>query len=146
MALHYPVHTCQFSAARVAVSAALVTILVAFVPFVAIFLPHKGSRVLLELFADSRMVLQKLLQFRMLFDEVLVIDQRRILAELLGNFRMAVQELVHFCHLSAGRVVVSLILRPHVLRRHRLLALSRRRLSACWGASPEQQSESKERD
>src|SRR5258706_13421720 len=91
------------------------------------------------------MVLRKLLQFRMLFEEVLVIDQRRILAELLGNFRMAVQELVHFCHLSAGRVVVTLILRRHGLRRHRLLALSRRRLSTCWGASPEKQTENKQR-
>src|SRR5258708_6181396 len=117
MPVHEPVHTCQFSARRVAISAAVVTILVAFVSFVAIFLPHKGSRVLLELFADSRMVLQKFLQFRMLFDEVLVIDQRRILAELLGNFRMAVQELVHFCHLSAGRVVFTPILWPHGLTR-----------------------------
>src|SRR5258708_29040951 len=91
------------------------------------------------------MVLQKLLQFRMLFDEVLVIDQRRILAELLGNFRMAVQELVHFCHLSAGRVVVTLILRRHWLRRHRLLAPRRRRLFGCWGAFPEQQKQSKKR-
>src|SRR5258706_182926 len=138
-------HTVPIPAVAGADSTVTVTVTIVLVPIVAIFLPHEGIRVLLELFADSRMVLQILLQFRMLFDEVLVIDQRRILAELLGNFRMAVQELVHFCHLSAGRVVVTLILRRHGLRRHRLLALSRRRLSACWGASPEQQSESKQR-
>src|SRR5438132_4303261 len=149
MAVHAPVHACQFSAARVPTYTVTVTI-IALVPFVAIFLSHEGVRVLLELFADSRVILQKLLQCRMLFEEVLVIDQRRILAELLGNFRMAIHEPVHLSQFSTGRVVVALALRRHSLfrrhslRRHRLLVLSWSSLSACRGAGPEQHCESKQ--
>src|ERR1700681_3577854 len=153
MAVHEPVHTCQFSASCVAISTVAVSVtitIIALVPFVAIFLSHEGVRVLSELFADSGVILQKLPQLRMLFDELLVIDQRRILAELLGNFRMAIQEPVHLCQFSTGRVVVTLMLRRHRLfrrhrlRRHRLPIRSRRSLSACRGACPEQHCESKQ--
>src|ERR1700724_3571264 len=150
MAVHEPVHACQFSTSCVALStvasAVSVTItIIALVPFVAIFLSHEGVRVLSELFADSGVILQKLPQLRMLFDELLVIDQRRILAELLSNFRMAIQEPVHLCQFSTGRVVVTLMLRRHRLfRRHRLPIRSRRSLSACRGACPEQHCESKQ--
>src|ERR1700732_1295228 len=52
MAVHEPVHTCQFSASCVAISTVSVTItIIALVPFVAVFLSHEGVRVLLELFA-----------------------------------------------------------------------------------------------
>src|SRR5437588_441949 len=153
MSVHESVHTCQFSASRVAISTTAVSVsvtIIALVPFVAIFLSYEGVRVLLELLPDSRVILQKLLQRRMLFEEVLVIDQRRILAELLGNFRMAIHEPVHLCQFSTGRVVVTLTLRRHSLfrrhslRRHRLLVLNWRSLSACRGACREQHCESKQ--
>src|SRR5260370_24377790 len=154
MAVHEPVHTCQFSASCVAISAIAISVsvtIIALVSFVAIFLSHEGVRVLLELFADSRWILPKLPPFRMLVDELLIIDQRRMLAEVLGNFRMALQDPVRPCQFSTGRVVVTLTLRRHRLfrrhglRRHRLLVLSRRSLSACRGACPEQHCESKHR-
>src|ERR1700675_5167780 len=155
MAVHEPVHTCQFSASSVAISTVAIAVsvtvtIIALVPFVAIFLSHEGVRVLFELLADSRVILQKLPQLRMLFDELLVIDQRRILAELLGNFRMAIQEPVHLCQFSTGRVVVTLMLRRtrlfrrHRPRRHRLPVWSRCSLSVCRGACPEQHCESKQ--
>src|ERR1700724_4716502 len=115
MAVHEPVHTCQFSASCVAISTVAIAVsftitIIALVPFVAIFLSHEGVRVLSELFADSGVILQKLPQLRMFFHELLVIDQRRILAESLGNFRMAIQEPVHLFQFSTGRVVVTLML------------------------------------
>src|SRR5260370_38486122 len=69
----------------------MATITIALSPVIAIFLPHEGIRVLLELFANSGGILQILPQFRVVVDELLIIDQRRIFAELLRDFRMAVQ-------------------------------------------------------
>src|SRR5260370_35203457 len=84
-------------------------------PVIAFLPPHEGARVLLELLADFGMLLQILLQRRMVLDPRCVIDQRRILTELLGDFRMAVQEPVHARQLPPGRgmIALSLLFPPH---------------------------------
>src|ERR1700681_2298966 len=106
MAVHEPVHACQFSASRVAISAATVTI-IALVPFVAIFLSHEGARVLLELLANFGVTLQILLQGWVVFHELPVIDERGIFTELFRDLRMAVHEPVNTCQFSASRVAIS---------------------------------------
>src|SRR5215469_9646481 len=68
----------------------------------AIFLLHEGIGVPLELLTHSRMVCQELLQSPMVFDEVLVVDERRILLQLFRDFRMAVHKAIHAGQLSTS--------------------------------------------
>src|SRR6266446_6073331 len=77
-------------------------------PVVALLSPHEGARVLPELLADFGMLLQILLQRRMVFDPVSVVDQRRILAQLFRDLPMAVQEPVHARQLPPSRIVIAL--------------------------------------
>src|ERR1700687_4117497 len=86
----------------------VVTIAIAFSPVVALLRLHEGVRGLLQLLTNLGVRLQILLQGRMIFDPLAVVDQRRILAELLGEFRMAVQEPIHAGQFSARRVTVAL--------------------------------------
>src|SRR5205807_1663949 len=112
MGVHESVHTCQFSASRVGISMTAVTVsvtIIALVPFVAIFLPHEGIRVLFEYLADFGLTLQILLQGRMVLHENTVIDQRRIFTELLRDFPLPVPVPIYACQFSAGRVAISTV-------------------------------------
>src|ERR1700733_6391448 len=68
-------------------------------------LTHECVRIVLDLLAHGRMILQISLQGRMLLHIVIVIDERRIFAKLIGEFGMAVQELVEVRAFLAGSVV-----------------------------------------
>src|SRR6266478_1898745 len=105
MAIHKPIHVREQLAGYVAIPVPIATVGV-FPPLVTLFLPHECIGVLSELLPDSRMLLQVLLQRRMLLDKLIVPDQRRILAQLLLNFRMAVEEFVHVGDLPALGVIV----------------------------------------
>jgi len=56
------------------------------------------------------MVLQISLQRRMVPDEFLVIDQRRILAKLIGDFAVAIQKLIKACQFLTVDVAVAIAL------------------------------------
>ena len=63
-------------------------------PVIALLLMHERIGIVSEFFAHTRMLLQVLLQVRVILHEALIADERRILAKLLGDFRMAIQKLV----------------------------------------------------
>src|SRR5436189_228289 len=96
--------SCQVPIAIAGDASMLVTIVLT--PVEPLFPPHECVRVLGELFPDSGMLLQVLLQRRMLLDKLIVPDQRRILPQLLLDFRMAVEEFVHVGDLPALGIVV----------------------------------------
>src|SRR6266446_6927278 len=124
MAVHESIHVRQLLPRYVAVPSAIMAVIL-FAPVVPLLLPHEGARVLGELLPDSGVLLQVLLEFRMLLDELLVPDQRRILAQLLLEFRMTIKELVHIGDLPPSSVIV-LVLGRRVLGRRRDLSNSRR--------------------
>src|SRR6516225_8353950 len=66
------------------------------------FTTLEGPGVLLPLLTNLRMILEKILQLRMLRHPFLVVNQVGVFPELLGNFRMAVEELVSPGSLGAG--------------------------------------------
>src|SRR5580700_8104469 len=82
-----------------------IAIAIVFMAVEAGFLTHEGVRIVLDLLAHGRMILQISLQGRMLLHIVIVIDERRIFAQLIGEFGMAVQELVQVREFLAGSVV-----------------------------------------
>ena len=140
MAIHKPIHVRELLAGYVAIPVPIATVGV-FPPFIALFLPHKCSGVLSELLPDSGMLLQVLLQRRMLLDELIVPDQRGVLAQLLLDFRMAVHKSVHVGDLPALGVVVlewHAVLGGHATRGWRAL-------STCRRNDPEQQTQRHER-
>src|SRR5438876_11689120 len=92
MAVQEPIHIREFFTGYVAVPFMPVCRLV---PVEPLLLPHKGSWIFSELFPDSSVLLQVLLEGWMLRDELIVVDQQRILLQLLCDLRMAVEELVH---------------------------------------------------
>src|SRR5713101_8282073 len=117
----------------IAISCDSMIVTIALTPVEPLFPAHERVRVLAKLLANSGVALQKLLQCRLILNELLVADQRRILAQLLLNFRMAVQEFVHVGDLPALRVIV---LGWHTLGWR---GLGWRALSTCRRADPEQQ-------
>src|SRR5579862_2498912 len=78
-----------------------------FAAIITLLLRHKCGWILLVFLAHSRMLLQKLLQFRMAADEPLVIHQRGILAQLFCNFGMAVHEAIHVRQFRSVHITVS---------------------------------------
>ena len=84
MRVHEPVHVRQFSACHIAITRLI------FPPVKALFLTHKSVRVLAQLFAHFRMLLQILLQVTMPFHKFLIVYQRRIPANLLGKLGVTV--------------------------------------------------------
>src|SRR2546426_11519611 len=140
MAIHKPIHLRELLPRYVAIAVPTATVGV-FPPFIALFLPHECIGVLGELFPDSGMLLQVLLQRRMLLDKLIVPDQRRILPQLLLDFRMAVEEFVHVGDLPALGIVVlewHAVLGGHATRGWRAL-------STCRRNDPEQQTQRHER-
>src|ERR1700722_1918307 len=97
------IEACKLLAVDVAVPVSVAIILTA---IVTRFLPHKGIRIFLYLLANLRMLLQVVLERRMLLHEVIVVHKRRIFAKLSGEFGMAIQELIEARQFLAGRVVV----------------------------------------
>src|SRR5258708_35604586 len=85
-------HTVPIPAVAGADSTVTVTIAIVLVPIVAIFLPHEGVRVLLDLLADSRMLLKKLLHRGVVLYQALGLDYRSLLTELFRDLTMAVTE------------------------------------------------------
>ncbi len=78
-----------------------------FAPVEALFLTHKSVRILAELFADFRMLLQVLLQVGTVLEELFVVDQRWIFTKLSGEGRiMLIEELIHAGELTTGDVVL----------------------------------------
>src|SRR5215469_5976459 len=72
----------------------------------ALFLLHECVRLLLELIANSGILLQELLQGLMLFYKSLVIEQCGILLHLLGDFRMGIEKSVEVPQFSAPGLVI----------------------------------------
>jgi hypothetical protein len=64
------------------------------VPVVNIFVPHEGVRVLPQLFANSRVIPEKIAQWRMAVHKFPFIKQRGIFANLFCDFAVFVQELI----------------------------------------------------
>src|SRR5258708_35016180 len=73
----------------------------------ALFLMHECIRMLRDLVANSRIFHQEILQVIVLFNELFVVDQRRVFLQLFGGLRMAVEKLVELGYVSP--VVVSSI-------------------------------------
>jgi len=70
----------------------------------ALLLAHESVGVLVEFFAELGMPLQVLLQRGVAFDELLVVDQRRIFAQLLSEVGLAVEEAVETRKLARGEI------------------------------------------
>src|SRR5579863_7420246 len=83
MAVHELIEVGQFLAA--------VTL---FASIKTLFLAHHSIGILAEILLNARVFLQELLQVRMVFDELLVVHQRRIFAQLPAKLRMSVEEAV----------------------------------------------------
>jgi hypothetical protein len=98
-------------AVAVSYTASLVAIADPSIPLIfttveSFFAVHEGVRIFAELFPDFRMSLQELLQSRMLFNEILIVDQHWIFAELLRDFRMAVHEPIHIRQLLPRYIAI----------------------------------------
>jgi hypothetical protein len=70
------------------------------------FLMHESVRILLQLLANVRMLLHERLQRGMIFQELIVVYERRILPDLFGNLAVAVEELIKEREFLAGNVSV----------------------------------------
>src|SRR5260370_37591987 len=75
-------------------------------PVEALFLAHETVWVLGYLLANSRMLLQILLQCGVFRNEFLVLHQRGVSAQLFGDFTVAVHEAIETCQLPTRGVVV----------------------------------------
>src|SRR5579864_3962384 len=91
----------EFDAGHVVVSAPGV-----FATVKVLFPGHELAWVFFVLFANSGVVGKKLLQRRMILDELLIVDQGRVLAQLFRDLGMAVHEAIHVGKLAAGYVGV----------------------------------------
>src|SRR6516225_1488777 len=74
------------------------------------FTTLEGPGVLLPLLTNLRMILEKILQLRMLRHPFLVVNQAGVFPELLGDFRMVVEELISPGSLGAGNIQVVVLL------------------------------------
>src|ERR1700722_2270639 len=72
----------------------------------SVLLPHERIRILSDLVANSRIVLEKILQRRMVLHEFSSIQQRGILANLFGDFAMFIQEAIELRNIPAIAVAV----------------------------------------
>src|SRR5258708_38534124 len=85
MAAHEPIHVRQFPTRHVAIAAGLI-----FAPVKALFLPDEPVRILTQLFAYFRMLLQILLQVTVPFNKFLIVYERGLFANLLRKLWMPV--------------------------------------------------------
>src|SRR5216684_3739442 len=90
----------------IAISCDSMIVTIALTPVEPLFPAHERVRVLAKLLANSGVALQKLLQCRVILNELLVVDQRRIFAQLLRDFRMAIHKPIHGRKLLAGYVPI----------------------------------------
>src|SRR6266576_6706051 len=108
MRIHKTVHVRQLSPGYIAVAVPIAAFAFeVLAPLVPLFLSHKSIGVFRELLPNSGMLVHVLLKRGMVFDKLLVPDQRRILAQLFRHFWMAVKKPVHIGNLPALGVIVA---------------------------------------
>src|SRR4029077_8548045 len=76
-----------------------------------LLLTHEGIGILAKFLADSRSLLQKPLQIRIVLQELFVVDERRVLLKLFGDLRVVVEEIVQVSEFAAGYVAVAVVRR-----------------------------------
>jgi hypothetical protein len=101
----------------VVVSARVIAIKIAiasvgFVVVKAVFLPHKGIRILVQSLLDVRMLLQVSLQRWMVLQELLIFHERWIAPKLFGGFAVTVKEAIELCQLSTAIIVLPVCVTP----------------------------------
>ncbi|MFZ0521680.1 MAG: hypothetical protein WAL95_11690 [Candidatus Acidiferrales bacterium] len=93
------------------------------------FLSHERVRVLADLVANSRMLLQIFLQSRMALQEFAVQHQVWLFAKLLSSFTMAIEEAVELGHIAAiavtaAAIIVAALIVLRFLRHERIRVLA----------------------
>ena len=86
-------------ATRIVVTALIGTLIAALL--IVRFLGHEGIRVLPDLVANGRMLLQVFLQVRMALQELVVEHQVRLFAKLLSGFAVTIEEAIETGDVSA---------------------------------------------
>ena len=92
-------------ATRIVVTALIGTLIAALL--IVRFLGHEGIRVLPDLVANGRMLLQVFLQVRMALQELVVEHQVRLFAKLLSGFAVTIEEAIETGDVSAVAVAVA---------------------------------------